>query len=389
MRDAERTAFETELLSHVGLIRHIGQSRLDERGVLDDFTQEVLTSACAYRERHGDPDTLSRWLATVARNMATDWNRKQRPTPVATLPEMTTAYTPARAAEASERWTALFDALDALDPTDRDIVYGRYFQDESYRALGKRHGLSAEAVGFRLHRSRGRLRSRLEGVLAGAGLAWGIRARGAAYGAMAMKMGHGSASAIAFAVACLVALAVGVVVMVMNNTGAAAETQPATTPSAQRSASPARASGRVGEPVAEGRNPTGSQAAEEDRSSRETASAGAAPARVVQPDTPAPEATPRAQAEAALDGFVGALQQYDPLVEPDALVDRSSGQARQVFEQLRDWFLSDERPASYDAELAELRGVELVGQTFGDGEMRASIVNPETTNPENPPSEMI
>ena len=86
MRDADRQAFDTALLSHVGLIRHIGRSRLDEQAALDDFTQEVLTSACAHRDRHGEPLRLSRWLATVARNMATDWNRKQRPTPVAALP---------------------------------------------------------------------------------------------------------------------------------------------------------------------------------------------------------------------------------------------------------------------------------------------------------------
>ena len=387
MRDADRQAFDTALLSHVGLIRHIGRSRLDEQAALDDFTQEVLTSACAHRDRHGEPLRLSRWLATVARNMATDWNRKQRPTPVAALPELTTAYTPARAAEDSERWAALFDALDALDPTDRDIVYGRYFEDASYRALGERHGLSAEAVGFRLHRSRGRLRSRLEGVLAGAGLAWGIRARGAAYGAMAMKMGHGAGSAIALAVACLVALGVGVAAIVMNNMDASAETQPETAPSAPTSAAPAPVSGRGGASVAEGNGQSGPEASAEGRPSREAAVAAATPAPVAQPDTPAPEATPQEQAEAALDGFVGALQQYDPQVDPDALVERSSGMARRYLEAMREYYLTDDGRGGRDADLAQMRAVEIREQSFRDGEMHALLGS--SAAPEERPVEFI
>ena len=201
MRHTECDDFDTALLSHVGLIRHIGRRRLAERDALDDFTQEVLTRSYAHRARLGDPDKLSKWLAAIARNTATDWNRKQRPTPVAELSEIAARFTPGSLVEDSERWTALLHALRSLDPTDQDIVYRRYFHDESYERLGERHGLSPEAKGFRLHRSRGLLRRRLEGLLAAIGFTLGIRARGAFIGGIALKMGHRTTLGIAAAVA--------------------------------------------------------------------------------------------------------------------------------------------------------------------------------------------
>ena len=128
------------------------------------------------------------------------------------------------------------------------------------------------------------------------------------------------------------------------------------------------------------------------RSNSTTASAAsrvaaATPAPVAQPDTPAPEATPQEQAEAALEGFVGALQQYDPQVDPDALVERSSGMARRYLEAMREYYLTDDGRGGRDADLAEMRAVEIREQSFRDGEMHALLGS--SAAPEERPVEFI
>ncbi len=391
MTRAERSAFETALLSHVGLIRHIGRARLDDRSALDDFTQEVLTSAYAYRSRHGDPDTLRRWLATVARNMATDWNRKQRPTPVASLPEVAAADAPDRAAEDSERWGALLDALDALDPTDRDIVYRRYFQDESYDVIGRRHGLSTEAIGVRLHRSLRRLRSRLEAALAAIGATWAIRSRGAAVGAIGMKIGHVSTSTAALGIAFLVAFGVGITVIVWDRRDAASDALAAGASTGLEPTSARRGAGVGGRPDSDPALatrppatrplPPGGERVSDDAASTEAGSpAGPRAAQL-------PEATQREQAEAAVAGLVSALQDYDPTVDADALVQLSGGEARRYFEAMAEYYRTDDGLGGRDADLAQMRQVTLLGQSFGDGEMVASLGS--RAAPDELPIEMI
>jgi hypothetical protein len=81
------------------------------------------------------------------------------------------------------------------------------------------------------------------------------------------------------------------------------------------------------------------------------------------------------------------IQNWDPLVDPDALVERSSGQARQLFEAMRQFFTSDPPPTSFEVELAELQRVDVLTRSFGGGEMRASLGNAE--NPNEPPVEMV
>ena len=153
---------------------------------------------------------------------------------------MTTEYTPARAVEDSERWEALLDALRVLDPVDQDIVYRRYFQDESYEALGKLHGLSAEAIGFRLHRARRQLRKRLEAMFAVMGLSWGVHVREALSRAFAtMTVGPGSAVGIVSGLTCMVGIG-GMIVFLNRSGGDAAVDTPmkVATPAAREIGSP-------------------------------------------------------------------------------------------------------------------------------------------------------
>ena len=66
--------------------------------------------------------------------------------------------------ERAERNDQIRQAMNRLNPIDRDLLQGRYMEEESYADLQERHGLSYSAVGFRLHRAKRRLRKLLMGM---------------------------------------------------------------------------------------------------------------------------------------------------------------------------------------------------------------------------------
>ena len=68
---------------------------------------------------------------------------------------------------AEERRYWLLQALDALEPEDRDILSLHYLQQQSIKEVAVITGLRAGTVKVRLHRARERLRTHLEASATG------------------------------------------------------------------------------------------------------------------------------------------------------------------------------------------------------------------------------
>ena len=162
MKDRPLTDFDRTVLGQMEQIRAIGRKRLHNQNELDDFVQETIARAYANRSRLRDPAKLKQWIAGVARNTANEWNRAfdrmKREQPLQDEIGIQDEIDPLDALEQAERNEQIREAMGRLSPADRDLLRGRYLDEESYAELQKRHGLSYSAVGIRLHRAKRRLK---------------------------------------------------------------------------------------------------------------------------------------------------------------------------------------------------------------------------------------
>jgi RNA polymerase sigma factor (sigma-70 family) len=113
------------------LTRRLGRQRAE-----DAFQETFLRALRAYPAlRHGD--YLRAWVLTIARNVAVDAHRRERPT--VELEEQ--ADLPRRPAYAQ-----LEHLTDGLPPTERAAVVLRYAYDLPYAAIAVALGSSEEAA---------------------------------------------------------------------------------------------------------------------------------------------------------------------------------------------------------------------------------------------------
>ena len=113
-----------------------------------------------------DPEQgLRPWLAAVARNKATDWLRRCRPT--APIPDNAPdpAPGPEELAQRRDQSARLWAAVDALDEPDRTLFVRYYYEGDKLKTIAAELGLSETAAKQRLFRGRKALRAALqEGV---------------------------------------------------------------------------------------------------------------------------------------------------------------------------------------------------------------------------------
>jgi RNA polymerase sigma factor (sigma-70 family) len=113
------------------LARRLGRQRAE-----DAFQETFLRALRAYPAlRNGD--YLRAWVLTIARNVAVDTHRRERPTVELDEP----AELPSRPAYAE-----LAHLTDGLPPTERAAVVLRYAYDLPYAAIGAALGSSEEAA---------------------------------------------------------------------------------------------------------------------------------------------------------------------------------------------------------------------------------------------------
>ena len=177
----EDSRFDDDVLAQIGTIRRIGSRLLRNRQDLDDFTQEVELRVFAQRTALRDDRCLASYIGRIARNTAFTWNVKRQPVLMDVLPDVPlNEPSVSERIEAEERRRALVAALDALEPSDGNLLRSFYFAESDYAELAQRYEVSQKTLSARLTRARQRLRG---SVVAFLSVAWGFlfpvrRARG-------------------------------------------------------------------------------------------------------------------------------------------------------------------------------------------------------------------
>jgi len=138
---------------------------LPERSIAEDAMQDayakIWRNAAGFDARRGSPIS---WAATIARNVAIDLRRRERPGGRTRDDDFDfdMMSDPAGGATA-EQMAALRACLDRLDPEQRALILAAYLNGESREELSDRLGHPTGTIKSWLHRGLARLRGCLDG----------------------------------------------------------------------------------------------------------------------------------------------------------------------------------------------------------------------------------
>ncbi len=144
-RPSLRAVFEAE---ESGLLRY-ALGLTGRRAVAEETVQE------AFLRLHGlwaEVENPRAWLYRCVRNLALNHRRDHRPeTELADEAPAPEAALPVETLARDEAVGAMRLLLAELPPEDRTLVQLKYQDDLKYQEIGRRTGLSAGNVGYRLH----------------------------------------------------------------------------------------------------------------------------------------------------------------------------------------------------------------------------------------------
>ena len=164
-REGDSAALEQLLVRYQPHLYRFGLRMCGNVEDAGDVAQESLISmARSVRDFRGD-SSVSSWLYTIARRFCIKKRRRRKfaPTREESLdaPATDVAYhladprpNPEQTATNRELATALTHAIDALEPSQREVLVLRDVEGLSASEVAKVLGLSVEAVKSRLHRAR-------------------------------------------------------------------------------------------------------------------------------------------------------------------------------------------------------------------------------------------
>ena len=161
---------------------------------VEEVVQDTFLSTYQGLAQLEDTTKFKSWLAEIARNCARQWLRKQRGKTVS-LDEVSermlqTEDSPDERLAQQERRELIRRTMEMLPQKDRDIARAFYLEGASYDELTSTHGLSYNAVAFRLFRIKRQLSKRLRYLLTGVFVSPGLTLKKLyTRGLTAMKVG--------------------------------------------------------------------------------------------------------------------------------------------------------------------------------------------------------
>ena len=151
-------AFQPEQwIEHVDALRRMARALVADEGASEDLVQNTYLAAL----ENPPPRPTRAWFGRVLRNRAYDARRKMRAHEEPLLVERETPSA-AEVAQRLELHRVLVEVVGTLRDEDRQVIYLRYFEDQSPGVIARRLGIPEKTVKTRLHRSLQTLRSKLE-----------------------------------------------------------------------------------------------------------------------------------------------------------------------------------------------------------------------------------
>jgi RNA polymerase sigma-70 factor (ECF subfamily) len=134
--------------------------RVGDGPVAEDLTAATFEKAWRGRRQYrSDLGAFSTWLFTIARNVATDHFRRQRPVlPLEKAPPQADPASTEATVAARSDIARLSDLLAEVRPRDRELIALKYGAGMTNRAIAEQTGLGESNVGTILHRAVKRLR---------------------------------------------------------------------------------------------------------------------------------------------------------------------------------------------------------------------------------------
>jgi RNA polymerase sigma-70 factor (ECF subfamily) len=150
----DRDAFARLYAEYVRMVRAILLGRVP-RTEVDDLAQDVFVTVFTRLKSLRSPDAFGGWLATIARNRATDYLRQTRTH--AELPEELAGGDPIPA-----ETLAVLEAVRQLPDAYRETLVMRLVEGMSGAEIAATTGLTPGSVRVNLHRGMALLREKLE-----------------------------------------------------------------------------------------------------------------------------------------------------------------------------------------------------------------------------------
>ena len=143
------------------IIRNFSKGKLSPSDI-EELTADVFIRLWNSRQQIRE-ETLSPYLAAIARNCTKNRLGKQLPNrqELESL-QLADEFDICRNAEQAEAFSYAVEALQALPPTEREILVRFYFYGEKATKIAAALSLTSGAVRVRLHRGRVKLRHTLE-----------------------------------------------------------------------------------------------------------------------------------------------------------------------------------------------------------------------------------
>ena len=160
----------------------------------EEVVQDAFLNAYQGLRQLEDTAKFKSWLAEVTRNCARQWLRKQRGETVS-LDEVSeemlqTEDSPDERLTRLEQRELIRRTMETLPQKDKDIARAFYLEGASYDELTSTHGLSYNAIAFRLSRAKRQLSKRLQYFLTGIFVSPGLTLKKLYTGGLtAMKIG--------------------------------------------------------------------------------------------------------------------------------------------------------------------------------------------------------
>ena len=137
----------------------------------EEVVQDAFLNAYQGLKQLEDVTKFKSWLAEITRNCARQWLRKQRgdTVPIDEVGEeiLQTEDSPDEQLVRREQRELIRRTMETLPQKDRDIARAFYLEGASYDELTSAHGLSYNAIAFRLFRIKRQLSKRLQYLLTG------------------------------------------------------------------------------------------------------------------------------------------------------------------------------------------------------------------------------
>ena len=154
----EERAFADLMRAYHAFVYAIVIGIVDNSHDAEEVVQDAFLNAYQGLRQLEDTAKFKSWLAEITRNCARQWLRKQRGETVS-IDEVSeqmlqTEDSPDERLARLEQRELIRRTMETLPQKDRDIAHAFYLEGASYDELTSTHGLSYNAIAFRLSRAK-------------------------------------------------------------------------------------------------------------------------------------------------------------------------------------------------------------------------------------------